>query len=329
MAYVQPSRSDVHVDRPLTTLSVAFFQAADSFISDRVFPAIPVNKQSDLYFTWDRGNFNRDEMQLRAPSTESAGATYTVSTDSYRCATWALHRDIDDQVRANADSPIDLNREAMEFLTLKALIRREKAWATTNFTTSVWTTDQTGVAATPTTNEFLQWNDALSTPIEDIRASKRFVQESTGFRPNKLVVGREVYDTLLDHPDFVGRLDRGQTTGAAIVMRQNVAELFEIDEVLVMDSIENTAAEGATNVHAFIGGRSALLVYSAPRPGLYTPSGGYTFLWTGLLGAGVTGQRLNRMRVPLIKSDRIEIEQSFDHKIVSADLGQFFATAVA
>ena len=87
-----------------------------------------------------------------------------------------------------------------------------------------------------------------------------------------------------------------------------------------MDAIMNTANEGATNAHSYIGGsKAALLVYAAPRPGLYTPSAGYTFLWNGLLGSGATGQRITRMRMPAIKSDRLEIEQAFDHKVVSAD----------
>jgi hypothetical protein len=326
---VQPGRADVHIDRPLTQVSLAFLQAQDTFIADKAFPMVPVAKQSDKYFTYDRGMFNRDEMEKRAPATESAGASYTLSSDSYSADVWALHKDIADQVRANADSPLNLDREATEFLTVKALIRREKQWATDHFTTGKWTTDQTGVAAAPSTNEFLQWNDAASTPIEDIRGRTTDVHKLTGFRPNKLVLGREVYDKLLDHPDIVGRLDRGQTTGPAIVRRQNLAALFELEEILVMDSIENTAAEGATNVHAYIGGKSALLLYTPRSAGLMIPSAGYTFTWTGLLGANALGTSISRMRMEKRKADRVEIEQAFDQKLVAADLGKFFATAVA
>lgn len=324
----QPGRGDVHVDRPLTQLSLAFLQSAEGFVADRVFPRVPVAKQSDKYFTYDRGMFNRDEMTKRAPGTESAGASYSVSTDSYAADVWALHKDIADQIRANADSPLQLDREATEFLTVKALIKREKQWVTDHFATSKWTTDVTGVSGAPGASQFQRWDEAASTPIEDIRLGKRTVQISAGFRPNKLVLNRQVYDALLDHPDIVGRLDRGQTTGPAIVMRQNLAALFELDEVLVMDAIENTALEGATNVHALIGGKKALLAYAAPSPGLMIPSAGYTFTWTGLLGGGALGSRISRMRMEHLKSDRVEIEQAFDQKLVAADLGYFFETAV-
>ena len=126
MPYIQPSRSDVHVDRPLTNISIAYMQSADNFVASRVFPIVRVGKQSDKYFTYDRGAFNRDEMQLRAPGAESSGATYTLSTDSYSADVWALHVNVADQVRANADTPLQPDREATEFLSLKNLIRQER-----------------------------------------------------------------------------------------------------------------------------------------------------------------------------------------------------------
>lgn len=329
MPFIQPSRSDVHVDRPLTNISVAFMQKATNFIADRAFPVVPVGKQSDKYFTYDRGMFNRDEMQLRAPGTASAGATYKLSTDSYSAEVWALHFNIADQVRANADTPLTPDREATEFLTTKGLIRKEKAWAAAHFVTGAWTTEREGVASGPTGTQFVQWDVSTSTPIEDVRAGATSMGALTGFRPNRMVIGREVYDSLLDHPDIVGRIDRGQTAGTAIVMRQNLAALFELDEILVMDAIENTATEGATNVHAYIGGKHALLLYAAPSPGIMIPSAGYTFSWTGFLGAGALGTRMKRIRMEELESDRVEIEMAFDQKKVAADLGMFFLNAVS
>jgi len=328
--FVQPGMADVHVDRPLTNISLAFIQSREGFVADRVFPMLPVQKISDKYYTYDRGMFNRDEMEKRAPGTESAGATYKISTDSYSCDVWALHVNIADQIRANADNPINPDREGTEFLSLKALIRREKAWASDFFTTGVWTYGRVGVSGAPVAGTSVQlWNEAASTPIEDIRLGIRTVHESTGFRPNVLTLGRQVYDTLLDHPDLVGRVDRGQTTGPALVMRQTLAALFEVEEVLVMDSIVNSAAEGAANVHAFIGGKNALLSYRPASPGLMTPSAGYTFTWQGLLGGGVLGSRISRFRMETLKADRLEIEQAFDQKKVAADLGFFFSAVIA
>lgn len=328
-AFVQPGRGDVHVDRTLTNVSVAFQQDASAFIADQVFPNIPVQSQTDKYFTFPRGAFNRDEMQLRAPSAESSGANYTLSTDSYSCDVFALHHDIPDQVLANVDPALNPAMEVARFLTNKALIKRERTWASAYFTTSLWTTDLTGVSGSPGAGQFQQWNEAASDPLGVIRTGKRTVQQSTGWRPNKLVLGREVYDKLLDHPDIVSRINGGSTAAQpAIVMRQLLAQLFELDQVLVMDSIYNSAQEGASDSHAFIGGKSALLCYAAPSPGLMTPTAGYTFSWARM-GSGAGGQRIKRFRMEELEADRIEIQMNYDQKLVAADLGYFFATAVA
>lgn len=340
MPFTQPSRSDVHVNRPLTNISIAFLQSADAFVASRVFPNIPVGKQSDSFFTYDRGEFNRDEMEERAPGTESAGGSYTLGTDLYHAKTRAYHKDIPDPVRANADSPISLDSEATEYVTKKGLIRREVTWVASYFTAGnpgdTWTFDVDGAASRSASfdpldagnNDVVFWDDASSTPIEDVRLLKRFVLESTGFMPNKLTLGRAVFDALIDHPDIVGRLDRGQTSGPAIANKDSLAALFEVEEILVMDAIQNTGVEGQTDVHAFIAGKHALLSYAPASPGLLTPSAGYTFSWTGLLAAGNDGMRIKRFRMEHLESDRIEIDMSYDQKKISADLGAFFGGIV-
>jgi hypothetical protein len=328
---MKPTSSDVHVNTPLTNISVAFLQNAANFVSDRVFPNVPVMKQSDRYYTYDRGYFNRDEMAIRAPGTESAGGHYSVdNTPTYYAPVYAFHHDIDDQRRANEDSVLDSDREATELVTLKALIKREKLWVTNFFTGGLWTTDLDGVDSGPTAGEFLQWDDSDSTPLEDIRAEKGTILELTGFEPNTLVVGYPVWQALVDHPDIVDRVKYGQTgPGPARVTVEAVAALLELDRLLVMKAIQNTALEGATNDHSFIGGKKALLCYAAPSPGLMTPTAGYTFSWNGYLGAGPQGQRISKFRMEHLKSDRVEIEMAFNQKLVSADLGAFFDTAVA
>ncbi len=328
---MKPTPGDVHVNAPLTNISIAYLQAQGNFVADQIFPNLPVNKQSDRYYTYDRGYFNRDEMEVRAPATESAGGHYDVdNTPTYYAPVYAFHHDIDDQRRSNSDSVLMPDREATELCTHKALIKRESLWVAKYFVTSVWTNEVDGVAASPSSGEFLQWNDANSTPIEDIRSKKTTILASTGFEPNTLVIDQHTYDALIDHPDIVDRVKYGQTApGPAMVETSDLAALLKIPRVFVMKSIKNTANEGAANAHSFIAGKAALLCYSTPSPGLMTPSAGYTFSWTGYLGAAPQGQRIKRFRIEKISSDRVEIEMAFDQKLVSADLGCWFKDAVA
>lgn len=327
----QPTPGDVHVNAPLTRISIGFMQSAENFVADRVFPNIPVTKQSDKYYQFTRAFFNRDDMEKRAPATESSGSGYEVTTGSYACDEWDHHHDIPDQRRANADDPLSPDREATLLVSQKGMLKREVNWVTKYFAGSIWTGgDVDGVAGVPGASQFKQWNDAASTPIEDLEDGKEAVLEKTGYEPNTLVIGYPVWKALKHHPDIVDRVKYGQTDGGpARVTADAVAALIEIDRILVMKAIQNTAKEGATEVSAFIGGKKALLCYSAPAPGLMIPSAGYTFSWTGLLGSSAMGGRITRFRLQQYKADRVEIEMAFDQKVVASELGYFYDTAVA
>ena len=327
----QPTAGDVHVNAPLTNISLAYVQAANNFIADRVFPNVPVTKQSDRYFVYDRGDFHRDEMEERAPGTESSGNGYSLdNTPTYYAPVFAFHKDVSDQIRANSDSPLNADRDATVYVTQKAMIRRERAFAASALVTGVWGTEKTGVNSDVTAgSEFLIWNSATSDPIGDVRAAKRAVLEATGFEPNKFTMGSSVFDALVDHPDIVDRIKYGQTPGSpAIVNEKALAALFGVDEVLVSKAIHNTAAKGQTGVGAFIAGGNALLTYTPEAGGIMVPSAGYTFSWTDWLGATTMGHRIKRFRMEHLESDRVEVQMAFDQNITGADLGYFFENAV-
>lgn len=325
-----PTSGDVHVNRPLTNISIAYMQNPQGFVADQVFPNIQVQKQSDRYFQYDRADFNRNQMKKRAPGTETAGGGWKIdSTPTYYCDIWGLHKDIDDPTRANADEPLDMDRDATEWLSIQALLNREINFQANWFTTGKWTGIVTGVAASPGATEAIYWNEAASTPIEDVKGNADAVMSLTGFRPNVLCLGRQVWTKLTDHVDFVDRVKYGASNAQpASISRQAAATLFDVEKILVMDAIVNTAAENSafetSMSHAFVGGKHALLVYAAPRPSLLMPSGGYTFSWTGYIGAGPMGQRVKRFRMEELSSDRIEMEAAYAQKLVGADLGVFF-----
>jgi hypothetical protein len=317
----QPTSSDSHVDAILTNISVAFIQNRDNFIANRVFPSLPVEKQSDKYFVYTKGDWFRDEAAVRAPATESAGGGYTLSTSTYSADVWAYHKDVDDQVRANADTPLAPDRDATEFITQRMLLRKEIDWTSNFFATSIWTTDKTGGT------DFTKWSTyASSDPIEDVEAGKATILASTGMLPNTLVLGYDAYRQLRNHPDII---DRVKYTSSNTVDTETIARLLGLERVLVSRAVKNTANEGATVSMSSIAGKNALLCYVSPSAGILTPTAGYSFEWRGVSdGLGQT-IGISRFRMPELRADRIESQQAWDYKVISADLGYFFASCVA
>lgn len=314
----QPTSSQVHVDAILTNISVAYMQMQENFIASRVFPIVPVSKQSDKFFTYTKNDWFRDEAQRRADATESAGGGYGLSTDSYQCDVFAFHKDIGDQTRANADAPIQVDREAAEFVTGRLMLKMETQFVSSFFTTGVWATDDT-----PTN----LWSDYTnSDPLNDVEEGKAEILSTTGYEPNTLVLGYEVFRQLKNHPDLVGRI---KYTSAQTLTAELMASLFDIPRVMVAKAVKATNNEGGTQAYDFTHGKNALLTYSAPSAGLLQPSGGYVMSWTGVsqgLGATIG---TSRIRMEQFKADRIEAEISFDMKVIGAGLGYFFSNCVA
>jgi hypothetical protein len=325
---MKPTSSDAHVNAPLTNISTAYLQQAGNYISGRVFPGVPVPKQSDLFFRYGKDDWFRDDAKERAPSTESAGGGFSLSTGSYAAKVFAFHKDVDDQLRGNADAAINPDRDATEYVSQVLAIRKDKQWAANYFVAGVWGLDLTGVPGVPAGNQFQQWDQALSVPINDIKGEIIRVAEATGYKPNKLVLGTRTFNALVNHSSIV---DRYKHVQQGIITEALLAQVFGVEEVLVAWATHNTAAEGAAlPAMSFISNsKAALLVYANPTPSLMKPSGGYTFNWTGLLGSGTEGSRIKRFRMEQLESDRIEGEMAWDHKLVAADVGTFFSSAIA
>jgi len=325
-----PTISDVHVNKPLTNLSIAFIQSQDVYISDKIFPNIPVSQRSDLYYKYNKEDFFTNQMKERAPGGESAGSGYRISTDSFFCKVNALHKDVPDQIRANADSVLQPDREAVDWLTNNALIKRELDWVTSYFTTGLWTSEVSGQSGASDSTHVQYWNLSTSTPIEDIRKGIKVVHKLNGLKPKTLVLGASCWYALQDNPDLIDRVKYASNSNdnPAKVSTKTVAALLGLDDIYVMEAVYNTAKEGQGFTGAFIGDKDALLLYKAPAPGIMTPSAGYTFSWTGAVGNGIQGNRIKKFRMEHLEADRVEIEMAYAMKLVSADLGYFFHNCV-
>ena len=136
-----PTAGDVHINTPLTNFGQRYIQKAEDFIAMRAMPNLPVSKQSDLYYEFNRGDFLRDEAEERADGAESAGSGFRLGNSTYFAKVYAFHKDITDRQRANADTQIALDNSAATWVASKMLMKRETLFNAAFMTTSKWTTD--------------------------------------------------------------------------------------------------------------------------------------------------------------------------------------------
>ena len=329
-----PGSSDLHINAPLTNVSVAYLQSSDAYIATKIFPKLPVQKRSDVFWKYSKSDWRRTDAKKRAPGTESAGVGWNYQTDNYFAEVYAVHKDIEDQVRANADSNFNLDSDATRFVTTQLLLRRDLDWADTFFKTGVWGTEYTGVGATPATGQFLQWDLAASDPLSDETTWALDFRRLTGYDLSFMVLGAEVWAALKNHPAI---LDRIKFTQRGVVTKELVASFFDVPRLEICYAtqatgaqINDAAAQDAGADYDFIvNPKGALLGYAPPSPSLLTPSAGYTFTWKGYAAGNSEGLKIKQFRMEHLGSDRIEGEMTYDQKVVSTDCGVFLNDVVS
>jgi len=330
----KPSVYDVHVNAPLSNVASRWLVDDKTFVANRIFPMVPVKKYSDLILRVNRGDYYRfADVSPRAPGTESQGTGHMINWDHfYRCKEWAIHRDIPDEVRRNADAPYNPDLDSTRQVTQLLKIKRDELFSQAAFNAAAWTTVYNGQAGASNPGAFQAqfWSDYAtpSTPIQDVDRAKEYMHLLTGVQPNKLVINKCVYHVLRAHPTIRNRVIQYDQT-KPVLRAQDLAEVFDLEEVIVAEAVGNYGVEQGQWVGRPLFGNSALLSYTPSSPSLTEASAGYTFSYTGGSQQGYDIKML-QSRYPLdAQADRITGSFSIDVNVIEPDLGVFFSNIVA
>lgn len=300
---------NVHFDRPLTNISLAYRN--ESYVGPEVFAGVPVNKISDKYFTYNKSDWFRREVALRAPGTRAARAWFGVSTCAYNCTERALATGVPDQVQDNADAPLDPLASGAMFVTDQILLEQEVDIASDVFGTG-W-----AASATPS----VLWSASNSVPTTDVAVAKDTVVKAIGREANTGVIGRGLWTYVSQNNDILDRIRYASGPGnPAIVTAQAVAALFQVQRLLIGSAIQNSGLEGASDSFGYVWGNHLWIGYVAPNPSLMTPSAGYVFNY---------GQRqINRFYEDQERNTVVECTASWDVRLVATDAGYLVKSAI-
>jgi hypothetical protein len=296
-----PNSRDVHVDAVMTSISIAYRNP--SYIGEQVFPRVPVAKKSDLYFCFPKSYWFSNEVGVRAPGARAKIADYAVTTGSYNCTTYAVSKLVADEIRENADAPLRVDLDAVDFVTDALMRAQEKRIADL-------TTGGSGLWAYSETPS-IQWSNDTSDPWGDIDAMVNGVVSSIGRFPNVMVMSWDVWRNLRQHPDMIGRIQ--YTRPGATLQPSDLTSWFNIEKVLIGTQLIDKAREGSSASMVYIWGDQVWAGYVPPSPALNTPAAGYTFEWLN--------RSVNRYRLDPEHSDLIEAQHAVDHRISASDAG--------
>ena len=303
------------INPTLTAIAIAYANPDVALIADAVLPRTPTD-QDFKYLKYNLADgFTVPDTQVGRKSTPN---------EVEFSATEVLDKVVDhglDDIVPNEDieadnQGIDPRGMAVAYLTNLVNLARERRVANLVFNTASYTA---GLYSTLSGTS--QWSDtANSDPVAAIGD----MLDMPIMRPNIAVFGQATWTKLRRHPKLVQAV-KGTSQGSGIITRQEFAELFEIQQVLVGAGFANTAKKGQTASMSRIWGKHAAFIYRDRAAG---PQAGVTFGFTAAWGNKIAGD-IPEPTLGLTGSVRVRSGERVKEVISAPDLGYFVQNAVA
>lgn len=260
-------QQDVVIDPALSEVSVKYTN--DSFIADQIFPIVRVGKQTGKYYIYDKANLRIDKT-ARAAGSGANEVGFGLSTASFSCDDHALKSFVADEIQDQAEAALNPLVDETESITEKMLLDRELTLAT-------MMADTAQVTSNTTLSGTTQWSDySNSDPIGDVRTARTSVHQNTFKKPNTMVMGKQVFDMLCEHPAIVERV---KYSALGVITPELMARVFQVEKIVVGEAGYNSAVEGQTDSMSYVWGKHAWLVYVSPKISLKSLTFGLTFTY--------------------------------------------------
>jgi hypothetical protein len=165
-----------------------------------------------------------------------------------------------------------------------------------------------------------QWSDYNnSDPIGDVRTARTTIRQNTFKKPNTMVIGRQAFDQLVEHPQIIERVKYSQL---GVITPELIARIFQLDNVWIGDAGSNSAAEGQTDSLSYVWGKHAIIAYVSPKISIKMLTLGVTFTYS---------QRIvKRWRDEDREGTYVRIgNDNYVQKIIAAVAGYLIKNAVA
>lgn len=309
-----------HIDVPLGQIaSMAFSTGEEEFIADRLFPAVPVSKESDKYYIIEKGAFLQVPRTLRSRGTRANRVRFQTSSESYFANNYALASDLPIEDTSNADTAIQLRENTVKLIVSN--LRRDQEVRVANLVTSL-----TNLGSGTTLSGNNLWSNAASDPIADVTTGHAFIENNTGLMANTMVIDKDTLWIVRRHPML---LDMFKYTGGGMLKDQELREVFKVSNILVARGIKENALEGGTSSITTIWGNNVLLAHVGPMTGMQSQTFGARFQWRN--PAFPTPFGVMRSVRNEAGSEHVEVMEAGyyqDEKIIATDLCYGIASTI-
>lgn len=268
-----PTQINAIQDRLLTNVASGYFPKG--MICEQILPKIPVVEYSGKI-----GKYGKHF--LRLVNTVMAGKaqapqidTRAYSTDSYAIEEHGLSDIVTKRDYANVQKPFDAESNTVKALQILMFLGKEKSLADALTSTSI-ITQNTTLAGTDQFSDY-----ANSDPLGVINTGKETVYNTCGGVVNKIAMDWLVANKLKYHPQLFERLGFKYVGNNKPLSFQQLADAFEVDEILVAMNKYNSAKEGQTDSLSSVWGKHIVMMVAPNTVEIGQVSLGYHFVPVG------------------------------------------------
>lgn len=303
------------VDPILTAVAIAYRNPDAVLIADSVLPRTPTAAEFKyLKFDLAQGFTVPDAKIGRKSTPTEVGFSGTETTD--RVIDYGLDDLVPNEDIEQDNQGINPLRVATAYLTNLVMLAREQRAAALVFNTNSYAAANKATLAGNS-----QWSDTVnSDPVAAIGDAL----DVPVMRPNVGVLGQTTWTKLRRHPKLVQAI-KGTAQGAGMVSRQEFAEFFELQELLVGAGFVNSAKPGQAVSLSRVWGKHATFLYRDRASG---PQAGVTFGFTAEFGTKIAGN-IDEPAKGLKGCQRVRVGEQVKEVVCATDLGYWFENAVA
>lgn len=320
-----PSSSLATLRSDLGGSMMAFDLAMDreGYIAHRVMPVFESAVQSGTFGKIPLAQLLQQRDTLRAPGSGYSRGNFTFDPASFACFEHGAEEPIDDRQAQLYREYFDAEKVAAERALHAVMSNYEARVAAAIFNATTWT------GASLTTAPTNEWDDAANAlPIDDVEAAARKVWANSGLWPNALIINRLVFRNLRNCAQIIARIaasGAGSPTKATDITAQMLAQVFDLEHVIVAGGAQNTAKEGQTAVLSHHWSNEyAMVARVATRPNdIQEPCLGRTIHW-GKDGSRIGGT-VETYRDEKVRADIVRVRHDVDELVTYVQAGHLLS----
>jgi len=287
----------------------------NGYVASRVLPVMDVASQAGNFGKIPLAQLLQERDTKRAPGSGYARGKWTFDKATYACEEHGAEEPVDDrEAKMYAEY---FEAEGVSTMRAFSAVLRNAELRAANllFNATTWSG---GSLTTEITNEWDSNHTTDAVPIDDVEAAVNKVYDGSGLWPNALIINRKVFRNLRNLDQIIERINSegaGNASKPSDISAAMLAQVFDLDFVIVAGNTRNTATEGQNATPGQIwDSEYAMVARIAVSNDMREPCVGRTFHWSQ--DGSSIGGTVESYRDETVRGDVIRVRHDVDEIVL-------------